>query len=219
LLVNEAALRALEPACANLGDDVTAFVCDTHDFESLTGYNIHRGCVALATRPVQPALGDLIADARSLVLLEEVANADNVGGIFRNAAAFGVNGIVLSSGCADPLYRKTIRTSMASALRVPFVMADAEESWRDALVRIRLAGFQMVALTPSASAIELDAFGRNLRTDRLALLVGAEGAGLTAASLAAADVCVRIPISSDVDSLNAAVATGITLYSLLGAVR
>jgi len=219
LLVNDAALRALAQACALLGDDVTAFVCDTSDFERLTGYDIHRGCMALATRPIQPPLADLIASARSLVLLEDVANADNVGGIFRNAAAFGVDGIVLSRGCVDPLYRKAIRTSMASTLRVPFVIADGDELWSEALERIRDAGFQTVALTPNVPAIALDAFGRNLRADRLALLVGAEGAGLTAASLAAADVCLRIPIASDVDSLNASVATGIALHCLLGGVR
>ena len=219
LLVNEAALRALDQACVELGDDVTAFVCRTHDFEELTGYDIHRGCLALAIRPVEPTLDALIADARSLVLLEEVANPDNVGGIFRNAAAFGVDGVVLSRGCADPLYRKTIRTSMASALQVPFLIADEKESWHEALERIRVAGFQTIALTPNASAIALEAFARNLRADRLALLVGAEGQGLTAASLTAADVCVRIPIRIDVDSLNASVATGIALYRLLGATR
>src|SRR5262249_152800 len=145
LLVNEAAFRALEPACVELGDDVTAFVCHGHDFEKLTGFDIHRGCLALAARPVPPTLDALIADARSLVLLEEVANPDNVGGIFRNAAAFGVDGVVLSRGCADPLYRKTIRTSMASVLQVPFVITDAEESWQEALGRIRVAGFQTIA--------------------------------------------------------------------------
>lgn len=219
LLVSETALRALEPVCARLGDDVTAFVCDTTDFERMTGYNIHRGCLALAPRPVQPMLADLMANARSLIVLEDVANADNVGGIFRNSAAFGVGGIVLSRGCVDPLYRKAIRTSMASALRVPFVIVDADESWREALMQIRGAGFQMVALTPNASAVALDAFGQDFRADKFALLLGAEGAGLTAASLAAADVCVRIPIASDVDSLNASVAAGIALYRLLGAVR
>jgi tRNA G18 (ribose-2'-O)-methylase SpoU len=90
LLVNEAALRALEPACASLGDDVTAFVCDTNEFERLTGYNIHRGCLALVTRPVPLTLDAIVADARALVLLEDVANADNVGGIFRNACSSAV---------------------------------------------------------------------------------------------------------------------------------
>jgi|SRR5215467_4644968 len=219
MLVNEAALRALEPTCASLGDDVTAFVCDTNEFERLTGYNIHRGCLALVTRPVPLALDAIVAEARALVLLEDVANADNVGGIFRNAAAFGVDGVVLSRGCGDPLYRKAIRTSMASTLRVPFWIADADESWRGALTRVRARGFQTIALTPTASAIALDAFGRNLRADRLALLVGAEGSGLTASSIAAADACVRIPINSDVDSLNVSVAVGIALYRLFGSER
>ena len=218
-LLNEAAFRALGSACARLGDQVTAFVCGNHEFERLTGYDIHRGCLALALRPAPPTLDALIAEARSLVCLEDVANADNVGGVFRNAAAFGADGVVLSRGCADPLYRKTIRTSMASTLRVPFLIADADQSWRAALARIRAAGFQTIALTPHASAIALDALARNLRADRFALLVGAEGPGLTAESLAAADVCVRIPIRTEVDSLNVSVATGIALHRLLGVTR
>jgi tRNA G18 (ribose-2'-O)-methylase SpoU len=219
LLLNEAAFRALGSACARLGDQVTAFVCGNHDFEELTGYDIHRGCLALAEWPAPRTLDALIAEARSLVFLEDVANADNVGGIFRNAAAFGVDGVVLSRGCADPLYRKTIRTSMASTLRVPFLIADAGEPWRAALSRIHVAGFQTIALTPRASAMALDALARNVRADRIALLVGAEGPGLTADSLAAADVCVRIPIRTDVDSLNVSVATGIALHRLLGVAR
>jgi tRNA G18 (ribose-2'-O)-methylase SpoU len=216
MLLNDAAFRSLEAGSVRLGDEVTAFICDAGEFERLTGYDIHRGCLALARRPAPRDLDALIAGARSLVALEDVANADNVGGIFRNAAAFGVDAVVLSRGCVDPLYRKTIRTSMASVLRVPFAVADGSEAWHHTLARIRAAGFQMIALTPGESAIALDAFARNLRADRLALLAGAEGTGLTAASLDAADVCVRIPIRADVDSLNVSVATGIALHRLLG---
>jgi tRNA G18 (ribose-2'-O)-methylase SpoU len=216
MLLNEAAFRSIEPVCARLGDEVTAYICDSHAFERLTGYDIHRGCLALAGRPAPRDLDTLISGARSLVLIEEVGNADNVGGIFRNAAAFGVDAVVLSRGCADPLYRKAIRTSMAWALHVPFVLADASEAWPDTLARIRAAGFQTIALTPSASAIALDVFARNLRADRLALLVGAEGTGLSAESLDAVDVCVQIPIRTDVDSLNVSVAAGIALHRLLG---
>ena len=216
ILVNEAAFRSLEVVCERLDDEATAFVCDSQAFEGVTGYNIHRGCLALAARPARRDLDTLIARARSLILLEDVANADNVGGIFRNAAAFGVDAVVLTGGCVDPLYRKAILTSMASALRVPFLSVETSEAWFEALARIRAATFQLVALTPDSSAIDLDAFVRNLRADRLALLVGAEGTGLTAESLTAADVCVRIPIRTDVDSLNVSVATGIALHRLFG---
>src|SRR4051812_18623896 len=158
LLLNDAAYRALQSTYARLGDDVTAFVCETRHFETFTGYNIHRGCLALALRPPQLAVEHVIANAGRLVLIEEVANADNVGGIFRNAAAFGVDAIILSRGCADPLYRKTIRTSMGAVLSVPFAIAANDDAWRAAVERVHRRGVQIVALTPDASAMDIDAF-------------------------------------------------------------
>jgi tRNA G18 (ribose-2'-O)-methylase SpoU len=219
LLLNDAAYRALQSTCARLGDDVTVFVCETRHFETFTGYNIHRGCLALAARPPQLALEHVIADSRTLVLIEEVANADNVGGIFRNAAAFGVDGVILSRGCADPLYRKTIRTSMGAVLTVPFAIAANDGAWRAAIEQAHHRGTQIIALTPDASATDIDAFACGSINERVALLVGAEGGGLTAESQASADVRVRIPIRADVDSLNVAVATGIALHRLAASPR
>jgi tRNA G18 (ribose-2'-O)-methylase SpoU len=222
LLVNDAAWRALEPACARLAPDVTAFVCETQDFAPLTGYDFHRGCLALVSRPAPIALDALIGSAagvRSFVLLEDVANVDNVGGIFRNAAAFGVDGILLSDGCGDPLYRKAIRTSMAATLRVPFATATSGGGWTTALTTLRAHGFQIVALTPREPAVTLDVFARQPRAERIAWLVGAEGPGLTSETDALADVRVRIPISDAVDSLNVAVATGIALAATHRLVR
>ena len=215
LLVNVAAWRALEPQCTQLGADVTAFVCDTQDFEGLTGYNFHRGCLALALRPPALSLDVLAASARSIVVLEDVANVDNVGSVFRNVAAFGVGGVLLGAGCGDPFYRKAIRTSMAATLRVPFVVAGSGDGWRAALVRVHEAGFQIVALTLNAGAQNLDAFAQERRPGKLALLVGAEGPGLSAEAEAIADVHVRIPIRADVDSLNLSVATGIALHRIM----
>ena len=210
LLFNDAAYRALQPTAL----DVTAYVCDTADFETLTGYNIHRGCLALASRPPRRAIEDLLATARLLVLVEDVGNVDNVGGIFRNAAAFGVGGVILSGGSADPLYRKSIRTSMGAVLSVPFATAAVADEWSAMLAALRGHGFQLVALTPDPSALDIDSFARTSRAERVALLDGTEGTGLTAQSQATADVRVRIPIYADVDSLNVAVATGIALHRL-----
>jgi tRNA G18 (ribose-2'-O)-methylase SpoU len=217
LLLSETACRALEPALAQLGQTVPVFLCETQDFEPLTGYNIHRGCLALASRPCPLSLEALLAGTRSLLVLEDVANADNVGGIFRNAAAFGVDGIVLSRGCADPLYRKSIRTSMAATLRVPFSVAADAEGWRAALARLRAHGFQLVALTLGDSAQDLDSFAATAPRERIAVLLGSEDAGLTPEAVAAADARVRIAIRRDVDSLNVAVAAGIALHRLLAA--
>lgn len=212
LLLNPAAHHALRLEQSGLDDDVTAFICDNRDFEMLTGYDIHRGCLALASRPATRTVEDVIAAGRAIVVAEGVANADNVGGIFRNAAAFGVDAVVLSRGCADPLYRKAIRTSMAAVLTLPFAIVEGE--WQNALETIRREGFQLVALTPDATALDLETFASARRKDRMALLVGAEGPGLTPESIAAADVRVRIPIRADVDSLNVSVATAIALQRL-----
>ena len=127
------------------------------------------------------------------------------------AAAFGAGAVLLSPACCDPLYRKAIRTSMAAVLRVPFARLDA---WPHGLVCLREAGFTIVALTPRAPARSLEEFSARPRPERIALVVGTEGEGLSPALEEIADVRVRIPIADDVDSLNVAVAAGIALYAL-----
>ena len=213
LLLNDSALRDLEPAIRRLDSAVAVLVCRTDAFAQLTGYNIHRGCLALVRRPPPIAAASLIASAPRLIVLDGVTNADNVGGVFRNAAAFDADGVLLSPTTCDPLYRKAIRTSMAAALQVPFARAATEE-WDGVVGDLRAAGFAVVALTPREPSEPLDLFAARPRPPRLALLVGGEGAGLSSAIESAADYRVRIPISSRVDSLNLAVAAGIALARL-----
>jgi len=225
VLVSEAARRSLEQTLESVARDVPIYVCHANDFLGITGHNIHRGCLALVERPparaveallrnvaqaFRPASGNAgLKPCATLVILEDVANADNVGGVFRNAAAFGAGGVLLSPACCDPLYRKAIRTSMAAVLHVPFARAG---DWPEALSHVRTAGFTIVALTPREPSETLDAFRSRARPDRVALVVGAEGAGLTPRVESSADHRVRIPISDGVDSLNVAVAVGIALY-------
>jgi tRNA G18 (ribose-2'-O)-methylase SpoU len=207
VLVNDASYRALEVALSRLPQDVPVFICDTDEFTALTGFNLHRGCIAMAERPIERSLDDVARQADLLLVLEGVTDPDNVGSAFRNAAAFGAS-VVLSETCCDPLYRKAIRTSMGSVLRTPYArMAD----WPRDLAALKSEGFTVVALAPRKDAIDLSAYARR-RPPRTALLVGSEGPGLTAAAQTMADACVRIPISADVDSLNLATATGIALY-------
>jgi tRNA G18 (ribose-2'-O)-methylase SpoU len=213
VLVNDAALRDLESTIATLGADVPIFVCAAEVLEGIAGYDVHRGCLALVHRRPDTPVDELIASAQTLVVLEGVSNADNVGGVFRNAAAFGAGGVLLSPTCCDPLYRKAIRTSMGATLRVPFARAGAKD-WPGVLTRVRAAGFTIVALTPREPSETLDAFSVRPRAPRVALVVGTEGAGLMPAVEAAADYRVRIPISAGVDSLNVAVAVGIALHAL-----
>lgn len=213
VLVNDAALHQLEPVLAKLPANVPILVSGARELADIAGYDIHRGCVALVHRRPDTTVDDLMAPVRTLVVLEAVSNADNVGGVFRNAAAFGAGGVLLSPACCDPLYRKAIRTSMGATLRVPFARAEAGD-WPGVLVRVRAAGFTLAALTPREPSETLADFAARPRPPRVALMVGTEGAGLTPAVEGAADYRVRIPIADGVDSLNLAAAAGIALYEL-----
>jgi tRNA G18 (ribose-2'-O)-methylase SpoU len=211
VLMNEANYRALSETLPGLSPEVPFFVCETSDFLGITGFNLHRGCLALVERPAPTAPCQILRDARTLVVLEGVTNADNVGGVFRNAAAFGADGVLLSPTCCDPFYRKAIRTSMGATLHVPFARID---DWPSGLADVRATGFTLVALSPRHASVSLDEFVESDRPARLALLIGTEGAGLSEGALAASDRSVRIPIRDSVDSLNLAVACGIALARL-----
>lgn len=211
LLLNDAARRELNDVLQRLPPDTPIYTRPTDDFRTVTGFNFHRGCLALVHRRCPSSIESIAGGQPPLVLLEDVANADNVGGVFRNAAAFGAGGIVLSARCCDPFYRKAIRTSMGTVLHLPFAVVD---DWEDALARVRSNGFVVAALTPREPAETIDAFARRARRLKVALLIGTEGAGLSAAAEAAADARVRIPIADGVDSLNVSVAAGIALFAL-----
>jgi tRNA G18 (ribose-2'-O)-methylase SpoU len=209
VLLTESSRSSLDD-CLARRPDVPAYVAPVRVLESIVGFEFHRGCVALGERGAEPALDDLLAEApRRLVLLEGVNNPDNVGGVLRAARALGADAAVLSPGCCDPLYRKAVRVSMGAALTLPFTrVAD----WERAQARLRGAGFVLVALTPTgdrdvAALPPQDA-------ERTALLVGAEGEGLRAESIAAADTAVRIPMVPGVDSLNLVTACAIALDRL-----
>ena len=207
LLLSDAALDALSPCLAGLPQAVPIHVCQREMFQRLTGHDIHRGCLALVERPPATSVDDVIRGAQLIVVLEDVADADNVGGVFRNAAAFGADAVLLSPSTCDPLYRKAIRTSMAAALTVPFARV---ANWPAGLADLTVGGFTVVALAPRGLET-LDAFAARPRPSRLALLVGAEGPGLSEAAIVHAAFCVRIPMRQGVDSLNLAVVVGIAL--------
>jgi tRNA G18 (ribose-2'-O)-methylase SpoU len=206
VLVTAPAYEALGSILATTSADV--YLADQRLMNEVAGFNIHRGCLALAKRPAPMPLELLaFASVRRLVVLEGVNNPDNIGGIFRSAAAFGADAVVIGPSCSDPLYRKSIRTSMAATLTVPFVEAG---NWPGAVGVLRAHGIPVLALTPAADAEPLEAVPRTI--DRVALLVGAEGDGLTPEALEAADRRVRIRMSGPVDSLNVAVAASIALH-------
>jgi tRNA G18 (ribose-2'-O)-methylase SpoU len=183
------------------------YLTDQDVMNTIVGFNIHRGCLAIAKRPQTPTLDRIVAGPLSRVLvLEGVNNPDNVGGLFRSAAAFGVELTVLGPDCGDPLYRKAIRTSMAASLLVPFVHAP---QWPGAIRDLRADGFTVVALTPNRSAAPIEEVFPH---SKLALLVGSEGGGLTPDAMQAATIRIRIPTTADVDSLNVTTAASIAMY-------
>lgn len=209
ILVTPAARAALEDLLDAAPCPV--FLAERDVVELVAGFNIHRGCLAVVNRGEPRALGDLLSGAGPLVILERVGNPDNIGATFRNAAALGASGVMLSPGCADPLYRKAIRTSMGAVLTVPFVALD---EWPGPLETLRSGGWGILALAPAADLPDIAAVARDLRGRRVALLLGHEGEGLSDEALRFAACRARIPIQGGTDSLNVATAAAIALYEL-----
>jgi tRNA G18 (ribose-2'-O)-methylase SpoU len=212
VLVTAAAHEALRPALAE-STHPPVYVVPKAWMERLTGFNLHRGCIAVADRPASRSVDDLLkADPRRLLVLERIGNPDNIGGLFRNAIAFDVDGIVLGPDCADPLYRKAVRVSCGASLVVPFALA---ADWPGVLEDLRGAGIALVAMTPSHDATPIEELtARTGAHARIAFLLGAEGDGLSTQVQQIADMRVRIPIAAEADSLNVVVATGIALHTL-----
>jgi tRNA G18 (ribose-2'-O)-methylase SpoU len=174
----------------------------------VVGFHLNRGVLATADRAPVPSAPELMAGSQHLAVLEGVNDHENLGALFRNAAALGVDAVLLGPGCADPLYRRSVRVSMGHVLRVPFAPL---QPWLAGLEALRAAGFRVVALSPAPDALPLVEAG--LGAGRVAWLLGAEGPGLSAEALAAADLVVRIPMAPGVDSLNIAAAAAIAFAS------
>jgi tRNA G18 (ribose-2'-O)-methylase SpoU len=212
VLVTDAARQGMGGVLnSRTANDVPVYVVPQWIINAVTGFNIHRGCLAIGERSAVPPWQQVAATARRLVVIERVANADNVGAVFRHAAAFGVDGVLLEPGCTDPLYRKAIRTSMGAALQVPFARM---EPWPSALVELREQGWSLVALTPTAKGTLQEAVARLSPDAKTAIVLGHEGDGLSPEALAACNVHARIPMATGVDSLNVATACAIALYEL-----
>lgn len=209
LLLTEAAYRVVAAGFPAV-DTLPIYIGDLNLFRQVVGFNIHRGCLALGERPGNTNVTDILTSATRLVVLEDVNDADNVGGVFRNAAAFGADGVLLSPRCCDPLYRKAIRTSVGAALQIKYARIS---DWPSGLNDLRRAGIQIVALTPSRDAIDL----ANLDPagfERIALLFGNEGSGLQPETESLTDFRVTIRMRLNHDSLNVATAAGIAMHRM-----
>jgi tRNA G18 (ribose-2'-O)-methylase SpoU len=214
VLATETALDGLRDAPATLAAPPEILVADVAVLREVTGFAFHRGCLALAERAPEPSLDAVLtalAPGPALVLaLDDVSNPDNVGALFRNAAAFGVGAMLLTPGSGDPLYRKTIRVAMGESLTMPWTRVDA---WADTATRLRAYGVSLAALTPEGETLERFAAHA---PERLALVVGAEGAGVSTAARAACEHAVGIPLRPGADSVTVATAAAIALYRLAG---
>jgi tRNA G18 (ribose-2'-O)-methylase SpoU len=214
-------LPKLAKVLLTLDPEVPIYVGGQDLLNQVVGFRIHRGILAVGQREPIPTpaqlCGQLGPGPRRLVVLEGLTNHDNVGGVFRNAAAFGADGVLYDSTTCDPLYRKAIRVSVGAALFVPFARSATSD---EAIEAARAAGFEILALTPRADADALAEIGTQwAAAERAALLVGSEGPGLAASTLARADRLVRISMAAGFDSLNVATASGIALHALRGAQR
>jgi tRNA G18 (ribose-2'-O)-methylase SpoU len=201
---------------ASLGEaEAPVYVVSDEVAERLTGYHVHRGALAALARRQLPEVAGLIASARRIVVLEDLVDHANVGAIFRCAAALGVDAVVLSPRCADPLYRRSVKVSMGAVFAIPYArMSD----WFDGLADLKSAGFRVLALTPEESATPIDAALKRAG-DQVALVFGTEGDGLSPRWLRAADETVRIPMNraaraAGVDSLNVVAAAAIACHLL-----
>jgi tRNA G18 (ribose-2'-O)-methylase SpoU len=190
--------------------DVVVYVGDAGLLEELTGFHLHRGALASMHRPPLTPVADLLRDARRVVIVEDVVDHTNVGAIFRSVAGLGADAVLVTPRCADPLYRRSVRVSMGTVLQVPWTRLP---EWDEAVPLLHAEGFTIAALALADDAVDLRAFA-DTAPERVAVVVGTEGDGLSRAALDAADTVVTIPMAHGVDSLNVAAATAVALYAL-----
>jgi tRNA G18 (ribose-2'-O)-methylase SpoU len=197
-----------------IAHDVTAsgapaYVADAQTLGDLTGFNVHRGVLAAFHRKPSSDVAAVIRDARRVAVFEDIVDHTNLGAAFRSAAALGIDAVLITPRCADPLYRRAVRVSMGTVFDIPWTRL---AHWPQDVGLLREAGFTVAALALGDDAISLDTFASQ-RHPRLALVFGTEGDGLRPRTVAATDVTVRIPMSGGVDSLNVAAAAAVVFYA------
>ncbi len=190
--------------------DIPVYVGQAELLEQLTGYNLHRGALAAMHRPELSSVESIIAGATRIVVIEDVVDHTNVGAIFRAVAGIGADAVLVTPRCADPLYRRSVRVSMGTVLQVPWTRLP---EWPEGADILKSAGFHLAALSLADEAITLDQLAKD-PPEKLAILLGAEGDGLSRSALRHADSVVTIPMLHGVDSLNVASASAVALWAL-----
>ena len=206
-------LSSGDPAAREEALSVPWFEVDRPVLAGAVGFDMHRGLLGVADRAPEPSVAEVVDGARTLLILEGVGDHENIGAMFRNAAGMGVDGVLFGAACADPLYRRAVRVSMGHVLRLPFAhLPGTTTTWQRSLEGLRERGFRIVAMTPGEGAVDL---WEAMAHEKVAILVGAEGPGLTEHAMRAADVRARIPMADGTDSLNVATAAAIGFYERL----
>lgn len=211
LLLTPAKRERLASDLDTLDPDVPVYVAQPDVVNAIAGFHVHRGALAAGTRTPPQDPVELLAGANLVVILEGINDHENLGSLFRNAAAFGADAVLLCPRCADPLYRRSVRVSLGHVLHLPYARLDP---WPEALEAVGSAGLRIIALTPDRGAVPLDEVVAGDTPTPTAILVGAEGPGLSREASAVAGLQVRIPIVPEVDSLNVATAAAIALHRL-----
>ena len=208
LLVSPQRALELDPSLLFLGCPVHVASYDV--LHAVTGFHVHRGVLASFARLPVPTAPEVVARSRRVVVMEAVTDHTNLGAVFRSAAGLGMDAVLLGPRSCDPLYRRAVRVSMGQVFAVPYAVLDR---WPDGLTDLRDAGFRVLALTPDPRTTRLQDV-RLADDDRVALVLGAEGPGLTEEAMAASDERVRIPMAAGVDSLNVAAAAAVACWVL-----
>ncbi|CAN5174245.1 RNA methyltransferase [soil metagenome] len=198
---------------AGLVDDaVPLYLGEPELLQAVTGYAVHRGALAAMQRPALEDPATLLAGASLVVVIEDVVDHGNVGAIFRSAAGLGADAVLISPRCADPLYRRSVKVSMGTVFQVPWTRLP---EWPEAVELLHDSGFHLAALALADDAVDLESFAAD-PPGRVALVLGAEGDGLSREAVSAADTVVTIPMLNGVDSLNVASASAVALWALRG---
>ncbi|MDR2113801.1 MAG: RNA methyltransferase [Bifidobacteriaceae bacterium] len=201
-------VEVLAELLQRLPSTIPVYVAEPELLRAVTGFHVHRGAIAAMRRPLLNPWLEVVANARRIAIVEDVVDHTNLGAIFRSAAGLGVDAVLVTPRCADPLYRRSVRVSMGSVFQVPWTRIDP---WPGALETLRQSGWQVAAMVLADDAVPLDQFSLQL-PERLAIMVGTEGDGLTAHATGLADVQVAIPMARGVDSLNVAAAAAVAFY-------
>ena len=195
--------------------DIPVYTADFDVLTQLTGFNLTRGALCLMRRPKLPEASSIYRDAHRIAILENVMNPTNIGAIFRSAAALNMDAVLLTPACSDPLYRRAIRVSMGCVFQIPWTFLGQEESeWpQPAIHNLKASGYKTAALALSDHSVSID-HPELMAEERLAIILGTEGDGLAASTIADCDYTVKIPMSHGVDSLNVAAASAVAFWQL-----